>query len=174
MKQPFGPTICSKVPILLDQSVPLITVRSNVSLLFSFNFVCIKQSRILVLFGFESQKLDTLLENEVHLKSYFWKYVINKSWALLQRIKSQNDSVVFVLENDFKNQNSATFYPAFIFKTKKNQKPRIFWYTPSLFIPELSQAQPFIHSRSTPQYVLSNISLVVHSFSKHIHRRGAC
>ena len=38
----------------------------------------IKHSRPLVLFGFEGQKLGTLLENKVHLKSKLSKYVFNE------------------------------------------------------------------------------------------------
>jgi hypothetical protein len=32
-------------------------------------------------FGFAGQKLGTLLENKVHLKSKLQKYANNKSWA---------------------------------------------------------------------------------------------
>ena len=32
-------------------------------------------------FGFEGQKLGTLLENKVNLKSTLWKYANDKSWA---------------------------------------------------------------------------------------------
>ena len=35
----------------------------------SSNFVCVKNSRPLVLFGFEAQKYGTLLENKVHFNS---------------------------------------------------------------------------------------------------------
>ena len=46
---------------------------------------------------------------------------------ILQRIKSQNDSVVFVIENDFENQNCATFDLQNQKEPKASlQKPRIF------------------------------------------------
>ena len=64
---------------------------------------------------------------------------------ILQRIKSQNDSVVFVIENDFENQNCPTFDLQNQKEPKASlQKPKICGYTPNLFIPEFSQAQPFI------------------------------
>jgi hypothetical protein len=45
----------------------------------SSNLVCIKNYRPLVLFGFEGQKLDTLLEDKVHLKSKLRKYGNDRS-----------------------------------------------------------------------------------------------
>jgi intracellular septation protein A len=38
-------------------------------------------SALFVVFGFEGQKLEALLENKMHLKSKLWNYVNNKSLA---------------------------------------------------------------------------------------------
>ena len=122
----------------------------------SSDFVCIKNSRPLVFFGFEGQTLGTLFENKVHSKSQSYENmsIIKVGFPFLHSSMKKNQKVSV----DFWHRKmilKVRIALLMTFKTKKNKRSRIFLYTPIW-----SWGQPYSSLNSAKLSWMSEVTLI--------------